>query len=338
MKVFLTGATGFLGKRVLANLVADSRIKRIDLVSRKKITHPDPRVHTHQLDLADPWTTHEFLENTDFIVHLAGLYDFSQPFSRNYQQNVLPILNLIDRIREMKSPQPPVFYASTYAVGFGSNQVLEEGPLKTLPPTYQAYAYTKAIAERALTDSGLSARIFRLGILVGDSQTGEFEKIDGPYYLMRFLERLKKLPLIGLIRQVPLPYSPEGLLPLVPVDSAAHVIHESLFLEPLKRGEQQYYGVFNAESVSVETLGKSIFKEFLPRAHPHALPSEFPVWLQKGQTRLTGIPKEFFNFSYAPVKLANPNFCKVFGAQQVPHFNDYRTPFFKGFQQCYRPN
>ena len=339
MKVFITGATGFLGKQMLSLLVNDPRIERVDLVSRKKISHPNTKVRTHQLDLSEPWTEYDFLQDTDAIIHLAGLYDFREGFSQNYQQNVLPILNLIDRIRELRQNNlPPVLYASTYAVGYGTNQVLKESPLKVLPPIYQPYAYTKAISERALTDSGLKARIFRLGILVGDSQLGEFEKIDGPYYLMRFLEQIKALPFLNHLKKVPLPYSPSGILPLVPVDCAAQIIFESLFLDPLQEGEQKYYGVFHSESVPVEVLGRSIFKEFLPNAEPKPLSREFPIWLQKNQMRVTGIPKEFFNFSFTPVQLENPVFTQTFGSERIPHFNHYKNIFFKGFHQCYSPN
>ncbi|MBI2711233.1 MAG: SDR family oxidoreductase [Bdellovibrio sp.] len=339
MKVFITGATGFLGKQVLNLLLSDQRIEQVDLVSRKKLTHPDPRVRVHQLDLSEPWSEYDFLEESDAIIHLAGLYDFKENFSQNYQQNVLPILNLVDRVRDLKrKPAPPILFASTYAVGFGGDQVLKEEPLKVLPPTYQSYAYTKAVAERALTDSGLAAHIFRLGILVGDSVEGHFEKIDGPYYLMRFLETAKKLPLLRFLKRIPLPYSPNGFLPLVPVDSAARIFYEALFLPALLEGEQHYYGVFNPESVQVELLGRSIFKEFLPGAEPRPLHKEFPHWIEKNQTKLTGIPKEFFNFSIAPVMLENPKFVSTFGAHRVPHFNEFRLTFFKGFHRCYKPN
>ena len=345
----MTGASGFLGKKLLARLTADSRIERIDVISRKKRTYPDARVRMHQMDLVQPWATPELLDDVDTIIHLAGLYDFAEPFSQCYQQNVLPILNLIDCIRERRSSNPPqIHMASTYAVGFGSSEVLEEKPLKHFPPTGQAYAYTKAIAERALTDSGLPARIFRLGVLVGDSEKGEIEKIDGPYYLMSFLHKLGKNSWARKLKKFPFPYNPNGLTPLVPVDCAAEIFQRALFLPNLEKGQQEYYGLFSTESIQTDLLARNIFRQYLPDCEPRAL--QFGVntknriaattghLLTELQSRFTTVPPEAIGFACMPVALSNPNFQAVFGAESVPAFHQYRETFFKGFQKCMNLN
>ena len=46
-------------------------------------------------------------------------------------------------------------------------------------------------------------RVYRPGIVVGDSQTGEMDKIDGPYYFFKAIQRMRALvpewvPLVGL--------------------------------------------------------------------------------------------------------------------------------------------
>ena len=69
-------------------------------------------------------------------------------------------------------------------------------------------------------------RIYRPGIVVGDSRTGEMDKIDGPYYFFKPIQKLRRLlppwmPAIGL---------EGGRLNLVPVDfvTAAmdHIAHQ----------------------------------------------------------------------------------------------------------------
>ena len=42
--------------------------------------------------------------------------------------------------------------------------LLKEEPLPVLPPESEVYSYTKALAERALVDSNLSSRLFRIGV------------------------------------------------------------------------------------------------------------------------------------------------------------------------------
>src|SRR5439155_27133849 len=48
------------------------------------------------------------------------------------------------------------------------------------------YAYTKFLAEVEVRDAAeeLPVVIYRPGVVVGDSTTGQMDKIDGPYYLL----------------------------------------------------------------------------------------------------------------------------------------------------------
>ena len=68
-------------------------------------------------------------------------------------------------------------------------------------------------------------RVYRPGIVVGHSQTGEMDKIDGPYYFFKVIQRLRSLvpqwvPVVGL---------EGGTINIVPVDFVAaamdHIAH-----------------------------------------------------------------------------------------------------------------
>src|SRR5688572_7225629 len=107
MKCLITGGSGFLGKRLVDLLVKDPRIQEIHLISRRKKTYPHPKVILHSVDLSLPVTGSEFFEEIDCVIHLAGLYEFNQPFSENYRQNVLSTLNLIQRIKQLKKSRLP---------------------------------------------------------------------------------------------------------------------------------------------------------------------------------------------------------------------------------------
>jgi thioester reductase-like protein len=288
------------------------------------------------MDLSLPLVGSDFFEELDSILHLAGLYEFDQPFSANYRNNVLSTLNLIQRVKQLKSSRlPQIFYASTYAVGFGSDQALKEETLQQMPSSKEVYSYTKASAEQALVDSGLPARIFRLGILVGDSQQGEIEKIDGPYYLMRFLHRLSTFTASRYLRSLPVPLAKAGVLPLVPVDSAANVFHRALFFDPLPSGKQEFYGTYRSNSIDAETLCYRMFENFLPACQPKMISSMHTLLLNT-QARLTQIPKEVFGYSLKPVPLESSKFEETFGNDAIPHFDDYQNSFFEGFRECLR--
>jgi len=69
-------------------------------------------------------------------------------------------------------------------------------------------------------------RVYRPGIVVGDSLTGEMEKVDGPYYFFKAIQRMRHL----LPEWVPLVGLDLGYTNIVPVDWVAgaleHIAHE----------------------------------------------------------------------------------------------------------------
>jgi short-subunit dehydrogenase/thioester reductase-like protein len=114
------------------------------------------------------------------------------------------------------------------------------------PHAYHRSKFESEKIVRELLEAPL--RVYRPGIVVGHSQTGEIDKIDGPYYVFKLIQRLRYalpqwFPLVG----------PEGNpLNLVPVDFVAkamdHIahlsddeVHGNTFSltdpEPLSRGQ-----------------------------------------------------------------------------------------------------
>ncbi|NED68219.1 short chain dehydrogenase, partial [Streptomyces sp. SID10244] len=94
------------------------------------------------------------------------------------------------------------------------------------------YHRTKFEAEKVVRErEGLRWRVYRPSIVVGDSRTGEMDKIDGPYYFFGHLGMLGHLP-AGL----PLPMPDLGNTNIVPVDFVAGSIVALCSLEPERSG------------------------------------------------------------------------------------------------------
>jgi NAD(P)-dependent dehydrogenase (short-subunit alcohol dehydrogenase family) len=80
------------------------------------------------------------------------------------------------------------------------------------------YYRTKYESERIVREECTAAwRVYRPGVVVGSSQTGEMDKIDGPYYFFKTIQRIRDtmprwLPLLGI---------EGGRVPVVPVDYVA---------------------------------------------------------------------------------------------------------------------
>ncbi len=88
------------------------------------------------------------------------------------------------------------------------------------------YFRTKHESERLVRESARPWRVYRPGIVVGDSRTGEIDKIDGPYYFFKALQRVRRvlpawLPTVGI---------EGGEINIVPVDYVAsamdHIAHQ----------------------------------------------------------------------------------------------------------------
>ena len=89
------------------------------------------------------------------------------------------------------------------------------------------YFRTKHESERVVREECRRPwRVYRPGIVVGDSRTGEIDKIDGPYYFFKLLQRARRvlpswLPTVGI---------EGGEINIVPVDYVAeaidHIAHQ----------------------------------------------------------------------------------------------------------------
>ena len=69
---------------------------------------------------------------------------------------------------------------------FDEGQVLEH-------PYYR----TKFDAEKMVRESGLRFRIYRPGLVIGSSTSGEADRIDGPYYAFKLIQRLRHIKVVG---------------------------------------------------------------------------------------------------------------------------------------------
>lgn len=331
MKVLLTGGSGFLGKQVLELLLADDRITRVDVLSRSKKSHPDPKVRIIALDLSKAESLALIPPDCTVVVHLAGLYDFKKDQVANYANNVLSASNLVEYLRS--TPQTrgiPVIAASSYVVGLGCPDDEAENTTSQLPPAEISYAYTKALSEKLFTDSGLPCTVFRLGILIGNSVDGSIEKIEGPYYLMSALAKLSGLQLPFKRIPLPMPGNPDQIFPIVPVDYAAKAFHEALFKKETFTPGTRIYGVYREEGVTLRKLCTTLVKRIAPSFRP-VFPGSLPTSVVRHQELLTGIPRDALRMASESVALGSRRFETSFPEVNIPAFDQYKDSFIQGF-------
>src|ERR671915_740114 len=238
MSYFVTGATGFIGRHLVERLLQregdvhvlvreGSREKLDALIERWGATD---RIKPVVGDLEEPMLgvseeDRKALAGVEHFFHLAAIYDMTADETQNAMLNVGGTQNAVQLANELGAG---VFHhTSSIAVagsydGWFTEDDFDEG--QELPSPYHR---TKFESEKLVRERVKGAwRVYRPSIVVGNSKTGEMDKIDGPYYFFKLLQKVRH----ALPEWFPLVSLEWGNTNLVPVDYAAaamdHIAHQ----------------------------------------------------------------------------------------------------------------
>ncbi|MFZ3272554.1 MAG: SDR family oxidoreductase, partial [Mycobacterium sp.] len=157
------------------------------------------------------------LGDVDHLVHCAAIYDITAAEPEQRAANVEGTRAVIELASRLDAT---LHHVSSIAVAgdFHGEYTEDDFDIGQQLPT--PYHQTKFEAELLVRSTpGLRYRIYRPAVVVGDSRTGEMDKIDGPYYFFGVLAKLAVLP-----RLTPIMLPDTGRTNIVPVDYVADAL------------------------------------------------------------------------------------------------------------------
>jgi NAD(P)-dependent dehydrogenase (short-subunit alcohol dehydrogenase family) len=234
-RIFVTGATGFLGLELAARLLARSahlflllrpdrtgarsaRVERLSRLAREhggalSIVHGDVATPDLGAPELDPSTlAHAF--------HVAGYYDLAGDPERLERVNVDGTRHVLDWLGR-GGFRGVLHHVSSIAVAGDHEGTFTESMLEAKQGHPTEYQRTKYEAERLVrAETRFPWRVYRPGAIVGHSKSGEIDRIDGPYFLFRAIHAARE----ALPRWASLPGWDAGRVHMVPVDFVADAI------------------------------------------------------------------------------------------------------------------
>jgi thioester reductase-like protein len=226
----VTGATGLIGRHFVSELLARADTEQVWLLVRERsqerlaeaaLEWPNvERTRTVLGDVRQPGlgvdeaSLAELTGAVEHVVHLAALYDIAADDDASIAANVDGTRHVIDLASAIGAGC--LHHVSSVAVAGDYRGRFTEEMFDAGQRLVTAYHRTKFESERLVrSQTEVPWRVYRPAIVVGDSMTGEMDKIDGPYYFFTALNRLASLP------NVPVVFPDIGDTNIVPVDYVA---------------------------------------------------------------------------------------------------------------------
>jgi NAD(P)-dependent dehydrogenase (short-subunit alcohol dehydrogenase family) len=239
MTYFVTGATGFIGRFLIGNLLKRKGtiyvlVRRGSKEKFEALQERYPEAGARLVPITGDLVKAKLGLSAEaqaqlkgkikHFFHLAAVYDISASAESQQGANIDGTRNAVELSEFLRAGC--FHHVSSIAAAGLYQGVFREDMFDDAEGLDHPYFRTKHDSEGIVRkESTRPFRIYRPGIVVGHSKTGEIDKIDGPYYFFTLLKKLRELlppwvPLIGM---------EGGRINIVPVDFVVdaldHIAH-----------------------------------------------------------------------------------------------------------------
>ncbi len=235
MDYFVTGASGFIGKRLVRKLLArkgavvhflmrdSSKDKVAALLADWGVDEKRARPVYGDLAQARLGVAKADVKalagKIDHFFHLAAIYDLKADAESQILVNIEGTRNAVQLANDLKVGH--FQHVSSIAAAGMYEGVFREDMFDEAEGLDHPYFATKHDSEKIVRKECKTPwRVYRPALVVGDSMTGEMDKIDGPYYFFKLIQKMRNMlppwmPTIGI---------EGGRINIVPVDFVVDAI------------------------------------------------------------------------------------------------------------------
>jgi thioester reductase-like protein len=206
---FITGFPGFIGRRLVARLLADDAEARVVALVEERMLQAARecagRIAADRIEIIAGDITDRRLGLGDaayerlaadvrVVHHLAAIYNLAVPFEVAQRVNVEGTGNVLDLCLAAKGLERLAYVSTAYVAGLRTGVVYEHELVmgQGFKNHYESTKFQAEVWVHELMDR-IPTTILRPAIVVGDSRTGETEKFDGPYYILRAISRAQRM-------------------------------------------------------------------------------------------------------------------------------------------------
>jgi len=365
MQYFVTGATGFIGKRLVKKLLArkgsvvyflmreSSRDKLAGLyeywgTTKARAIPVFGDLRSAKLGVSKD-DIKKLAKTVDHFYHLAAVYDMLADAEEQIAVNVEGTRNTVDFANAIQAGT--MHHVSSIAAAGMFEGIFREDMFDEAENLDHPYFATKHESEKIVRNETKGAwRVYRPGLVVGDSKTGEMDKIDGPYYFFKLIQRIRQLlppwmPTIGIeggrINIVPVDYvvnAMDHISHLPKLDGRAFHLTDP---EPMRVGEvlNTFCRAAHAPTMSIR-INAALFG-FIPKSIKKGVFALSPVRrVRDAVMKDLGLPPDLMTFVNYPTRFDNRDTAQALKGTGIacPPLEKYAAPVWDYWERNLDPD
>ncbi len=353
MLYFVTGATGFIGKRLVKTLLARRGATVHFLVrpgsegklaalyeywglskgSKARAIPVTGDLTAKKLGVSSD-DIKALKGKIDHLYHLAAVYDLSADEASQVEVNVEGTRHMVEFAKAVDAGH--VHHVSSIAAAGLYEGVFREDMFEEAEGLDHPYFMTKHDSEKIVRKECKQPwTVYRPAMVVGDSKTGEMDKIDGPYYFFKLIQRMRQflppwMPTVGL---------EGGRVNIVPVDFVVaaldHISHQVKagggcfhLVDPVGYRVGDVLDIFSkaAHAPKMSLFINAALMGFIPKSVKKGLMAMAPVRRVRNAVMTDlGVPEDMLTFINYPTRFDRRGTDAALKGSGIecPNLNDY---------------